>query len=99
MKFKNMKLIDVKLTDKTKAIEKLETIYNPENLDIIFWADEYCRDQGEADIYIMSYETVKEAIDTAKYIVYKDDFACAEVWDIDGDLLYFYDYEDELILV
>lgn len=97
----NEKLIlkDVELVDLEKVIACLEEKYDVDDLEIVYWEDEECRDQGiVTEGYIPVANNIKELIKEARNLVYDWGYACVEIQDEDTKVIYFYDEEDEQIV-
>lgn len=94
-----MRLRDVNSINLEEAIKKLEEIYTDlDFLTVVYWEDEDCREQGIDDIHMYWSDTFPELIKEAKWLVDKFDYACVEIHDDNGKIVYFYDWETEEIL-
>lgn len=93
-----MILKDLKLVDFNRVVKDLEDMYNVDDLEIRFWADEECRDLGICYIHISYASNIKDLIIEARNLVDKLNYASVEIADQNDKLLYFHDDEDEIIV-
>ena len=97
----NEKLIlkDINLVDIEKVIECLEEKYSVDDLEIVFWEDEECRDEGiVTEGYIPVSNNIRGLIKEARNLIYDWGYACVEIHNEYTTPIYFCDDEDEMIV-